>query len=62
MIKGMAEEVKRLKMERELKDEAVRSRKLKEDEEKWKEQIIKSKQKLEEKEVLAEKSEKDFDE
>jgi len=34
MIKGMAEEVKRLKMERELKDEAVRSRKLKEDEEK----------------------------
>ena len=70
MIKGMAEakaeEVKRLKMEREAKDEAVRSRKLKEDEEKRKEQIIKdaskSKQKLEEKEVLAEKSEKDFDE
>ena len=62
MIKGMeakAEEVKRLKMEREAKDEAVRSRKLKEDEEKRKEQIIKdaskSKQKLEEKEVLAEK-------
>ena len=52
-------------MEREAKDEAVRSRKLKEDEEKRKEQIIKdaskSKQKLEEKEVLAEKSKKDFD-
>ena len=44
----------------------MRSRKLKEDEEKRKEQIIKdaskSKQKLEEKEVLAEKIEKDFDE
>ena len=41
MIRGMAEakveEVKRLKMEREAKDEAVRSRKLKEDEEKGKE-------------------------
>ena len=70
MVKGMAEanakEVKRLKMEREAKDAAAMSRKLKEDEEKQKEQMIKdaskSKQKLEEKEVLAEKIEKDFDE
>ena len=47
-------------------DESVRSRKLKEDEEKGKEQITKdaskSKRNLEEMEVLAENSEKNFDE